>query len=347
LAKKLRTKFGVKTESETFLREDGSLKPGFPADFLDAWEKTIDNIPEGELKDYLLFFYKDGIYNFKSNFGVKNPNNFPKWKSIDSSSESVDNLARFSYFYSRSFPNLGGIKLSSRLKTMKEFFPAVDAAYSKSGGSTGFLELQRTYEIMEFLLKPLAGQEKYADVPFIPIEDLNNKVSRAIDSCLMDDLGDENFANLNNIVCLIGSTFTFMNGKFVPTMKWLYEEHLTPKIMNRIVEDKIYEYPAVILPKLYFKDYKLTMSPGGPLSSSETASISKYKKPHSDFKWTGMSDRFVSGGNENNASLFFKNLIFASLYCYPLLKTHCERMNASKFSEVPQVSPAKCFNPEK
>jgi hypothetical protein len=347
LAKKLRTKFGLKTESDTFLREDGSLKPGFPADFLDVWEKTIDNIPEGELKDYGFFFYKDGIYNFKSNFGVKDPNNFPKWKSIDSSSESVDNLARFSYNYSRSFPFLGGIKLSSRLKTMKEFFPAVDAAYSQSSSTAGELDLQKTYDIMEFLLKPLAGQERYAAVPFIPIDNLNSKVSRAIDSCLSDDLGDENFVNLNNIVCLIGSTFTFMDGKFVPTMKWLYEEHLTPKVMNRIVEDKIYGNQAYSLPKLYFKDNTLALVTTGPVSASGAATISKYKKPNSDFKWTGMSDRFVSGSDENNASLFFKNLIYASSYCYPILKTHCERMNASKFSEVPQIAPAKCYNPEK
>jgi hypothetical protein len=350
LSKKLRTKFGVKKESEDFLREDGSLKPSYPADFLDAWEKTIDNIPEEELKNYFSFFYEEGIYPFKTAniFGVKFPLNFPKWKVIDSSSESVDNLARFFYFYSLNFPVLGGVRPSSRLKTMKEFFPAIDKAYSNAS-NTG-LELQKTYDLMEFLLKPLAGQARNEQVPFITIEDLEGKVSRAIDSCLSNDLGDQEFANLNNVICLIGSTITYTEGKFVPTIKWLHDNLLTPGEMNKILDDKVYTFSkTTFLPKLYFNNDTIAMVPKYTPKYSETTTISKYKKPNSDFKWTGLSDRLVSSdsGYESVVSLFFKNLIYASSYCYTLLKTHCERMNASKFSEVPQIAPAKCYNPEK
>ena len=109
LAKILRTKnYNKNAEAEDFMREDGTLKGAYPAEFLEAWKKAASGDREAAF-----FFIEDedgsgGLYPTKRvSCNINKPCNWKRYASI--SGHDQEDINNFGKWYTSYYKNFGGM----------------------------------------------------------------------------------------------------------------------------------------------------------------------------------------------------------------------------------------------
>lgn len=259
LAKSLRTEgYNKNAEEDNFIREDGTFKASYPADFVQAWYDTIE-ANKGKEKRPSFFWLQDedeeigGLYptrRLQSN--IKKPCNWPKWNEITKSSSESD-IDNYANWYTSVFSNFGGVADSIRLDTLKNIltFHADSENVKKAplGLSSDVSRLVSSYDEVRDSLRSAKSDGKdnayeYFSKGYITSESMKiiceaaKKAAQVGDKS--PDLGEYDFMLLANLLALVASCITYnpKDKKFVPAIDILLDDALTPDVMSRVKKDK-------------------------------------------------------------------------------------------------------------
>jgi hypothetical protein len=339
LSKKLRTVYGMKIESDDFVKKDGTLRSSYTPGFISAWDKAIDKAGESA-KEYGYFFYDGGLYPIKSKYSsLKSPSNWEKWsKARQTKSFDNEDASDFLSDYMKSWKSFGKVKGEERYQSIKLMI-------KKRNDS----DLATAYELMDSSILNKG-------IPFIDFDDLKGNITKAFNIALQKgekspDLGAEDFCAVNDFLIMISSAVSFDGKKFISCVKWIHDHVLGEVTSKRIANDSI----------LFLKtggfsgvnDMLSYNSNGIAIRDVSTSSgikslINKVKKmilkePTKDlpgFKYLiDMDD-----DDDLGKSTLSTNCKYIACEIYPIINAHVKRMNAASFDKVPQPKSSKCID---
>jgi|GEM_PF-4895787 len=125
LAKNLRSGFNKNAEEEDFLKEDGTLKSSYPADFVESWIQALEESKEEEDKPAFFWVQKPddkigSLYSTKRlACNIKKPYNWSRWTQI-SGGDDPDDKDSFARWYTGYYSKFGGLEDDSREKAIVE-----------------------------------------------------------------------------------------------------------------------------------------------------------------------------------------------------------------------------------
>jgi hypothetical protein len=339
LAKKLRTVYGMKIESDDFVKTDGTLRSSYTPGFVSAWSKAIDKVGESA-KDYGYFFYDGGLYPIKSKYSsLKRPSNWEKWSTVrQAKSFNSEDASDFLSDYMKSWKSFGKVKGDERYQSIKSII-------KKRGDS----DLATAYELMDSAILNKG-------IPYIDFDDLKGNITKAFNIALQKgekspDLGAEDFCAVNDFLIMISSAVSFDGKKFISCVKWIHDHVLGEVTAKRISNDSI-----IFLKTGGFSgvDEMLSYNTTGIVLRDVTTKsgiktlIDKVKKlilkePTKDlpgFKYLiDMDD-----DDDLGKSTLSSNCKYIACEIYPIINSHVKRMNANSFEKVPQSKFGKCVD---
>jgi len=265
LAKMLRTGgYNKNAEEEDFLKEDGTFKNSYPADFSQAWLDTL--IANEGSADKPSFFWLQSpeekvgaLYSTKRLAGtVKKPYNWKKWADV-SGSDSEDEKNNFAKWYTGYWSNFGGIPDEVR----KNVISSVLQHYSDPKNSEDvpqnlvkdFNSFVSVFDDLKDILKSgkvSKDSEPYQYVAqgYLTSEAMTELEKLAKKSAQIDDkdpdLGFYEFLALSILVAVSGSCVAWdaQNKKWAPAFSILKRNVLSDEVIKRISEDKIFSSPS-------------------------------------------------------------------------------------------------------
>ena len=335
LAKRLRSLYGLKLESDDFKREDGSFKSSYSGPFIKAWYDAVENV--GDDKAYQYFFWNEGVYAIDSDLtSLKSPSNWKAWSSIRQlRSLSDDDCIDFIESYLKDWNTFGMTRVNFRSSAIKTL-------YKKNS------ELELDYPGIYEMIAPIVSK---SDVPFIPYDFLTKKVAKAIEEIAEigdsnPDLDASNMVVLNNILCMIANTVSFNGEKFISSIKWIYDNCLTPAVAKRISADSITvraEDSESHGNMLCYDSQTIKVRSTKTIISEDIPHLDQYKDIDDSLSGWQTISKLASSSTSSIKSTLGETVYFIGSRVYPSVKIHVKRMNASQFTDVPQEGSSKCF----
>ena len=335
LAKRLRSLYGLKLESDDFKREDGSFKSSYSGPFIKAWYDAVENV--GDDKAYQYFFWNEGVYAIDSDLtSLKSPSNWEAWSSIRQlRSLSDDDCIDFIESYLKDWNTFGMTRVNFRSSAIKTL-------YKKNS------ELELDYPGIYEMIAPIVSK---SDVPFIPYDFLTKKVAKAIEEIAEigdsnPDLDASNMVVLNNILCMIANTVSFNGEKFISSIKWIYDNCLTPAVAKRISADSITvraEDSESHGNMLCYDSQTIKVRSTKTIISEDIPHLDQYKDIDDSLSGWQTISKLASSSTSSIKSTLGETVYFIGSRVYPSVKIHVKRMNASQFTDVPQEGSSKCF----
>ena len=335
LAKRLRSLYGLKLESDDFKREDGSFKSSYSGPFIKAWYDAVENV--GDDKAYQYFFWNEGVYAIDSDLtSLKSPSNWKAWSSIRQlRSLSDDDCIDFIESYLKDWNTFGMTRVNFRSSAIKTL-------YKKNS------ELELDYPGIYEMIAPIVSK---SDVPFIPYDFLTKKVAKAIEEIAEigdsnPDLDASNMVVLNNILCMIANTVSFNGEKFISSIKWIYDNCLTPAVAKRISVDSITvraEDSESHGNMLCYDSQTIKVRSTKTIISEDIPHLDQYKDMDDSLSGWQTISKLASSSTSSIKSTLGETVYFIGSRVYPSVKIHVKRMNASQFTDVPQEGSSKCF----
>lgn len=337
LAKKLRSKYNLKVEKETFVKGDETLKSSYNEDFISAWNKAIDEAEPSD--DYSYFFFDEGLYNINlSSSSLKTPCNWKKWAKVRQlrTLDNEDSLA-FVENYMKGWKTFGMINAEARYEGIKQLIRIHNEDDEK--------ELSGAYEMME-------NSITNKSIPYIDFEVLKDDIKSAINMVIQSDetsvdLGPDEFIALNNFLIMIANAITFDGDKFISCIKWIHDNVIGEETSNRISKDSISSFGE----KENREDPFLTYE-GNSISVTKIKDLEKRKVKDSNREISkaliGFKPLIKMGNSTTDGikKMLGKNLYYISADIYPGVSAHLSRINSSNFEDIPDVKPFKCVNIE-
>jgi len=334
LAKKLRSDYSIKIETDDFVKGDGSLKSSYSPEFIDAWSKAIDKADPKD--DFSYFFTNGGLYNINlTSSSLKTPCNWKKWTSVRQLSELDDeDASSFMENYLKGWTTFGMVRPEWRYDGVKDLI--------NKNSENEQIQLSGAYGMLESAIK-------YKSIPFIDYTSLRGDISNALKIILQDnekspDLGPDEFIALNNALVILGNAVTFDGDQFVSCIKWVHDNLLGETVANRIAKDQILsgskddEKSGEILG---FESSRIVVS---TLTSLENKKIGTSGK-ETPKSINGFDPLIKLGVNSKGIrGVLGKNLYYIANTIYPSIISHTKRMNTEAFDDVPQTPPFKCVN---
>jgi hypothetical protein len=335
LAKKLRKYYGLKVESDDFKREDGNFRSSYSGPFISAWNQAVTEV--GEKEEYQYFFWEGGAYAIDSEkTSLKTPSNWKAWADARQLRVmSEEDCSDFINSYLKDWSTFGMTRTNFRSSAMKSL-------YKKNADLD--LDFPGIYEMVSPILRD-------SEVPFISFDFLTKKLAKAIKDMSQigennPDLGASDMVVLNNLLCMAANTVTFDGERFVSSIKWIYENVLTPNVARRISGDSIISDKSQAEKNGYMLEYEgSTMkvkSTSDIINKDET--IDQYKDIDSGLEgWTSLS-KMAKTSSSPIKSAFGNSVYFIASRVYPSVKIHVKRMNATDFAQMPQEDRSRCYN---
>ena len=333
LAKKLRSEYNIKIESDDFTKQDGSLKASYSTEFISNWNSALDKAKPAE--EFSYFFADGAVYNINlSSSSLKTPCNWTKWAEIRQiKTLGNEDATEFLRNYLNGWTTFGIVRPEWRYDGIKSLL--------KQNSNNDDLDLSGPFEMIESAVKN-------KEIPFIDYENLKGDIARAFNVALQKndknpDLGKEEFVAINNFLIIVANCVTFDGSKFVSCIKWINDNVLGSSTAKRISKDSI--------SRLSGDD-----SDSGPLLTYEGSKIIigeyddiKKRKTTSEKQMSSALDGIgvlgdMRGSNSGIKNILGNNCYYIAADIYPSIATHIKRMNAISFDEVPQQSPFKCVN---
>jgi hypothetical protein len=335
LAKRLRSLYGLKLESDDFKREDGSFKSSYSGPFIKAWYDAVENV--GDDKAYQYFFWDGGVYALDSDLtSLKSPSNWKAWSSIRQlRSLSDDDCIDFMESYLKDWNTFGMTRVNFRSSAIKTL-------YKKNS------ELELDYPGIYEMIAPIVSK---SDVPFIPYDFLTKKVAKAIEEIAEigdsnPDLDASNMVVLNNILCMVANTVSFNGEKFISSIKWIYDNCLTPAVAKRISADSITvrsEDSESHGNMLCYDSQTIKVRSTNTIINEDLPHLDQYKDMDDSLSGWQTISKLASSSTSSIKSTLGETVYFIGSRVYPSVKIHVKRMNASQFTDVPQEDSSKCF----
>jgi hypothetical protein len=335
LAKRLRSLYGLKLESDDFKREDGSFKSSYSGPFIKAWYDAVENV--GDDKAYQYFFWDGGVYALDSDLtSLKSPSNWKAWSSIRQlRSLSDDDCIDFMESYLKDWNTFGMTRVNFRSSAIKTL-------YKKNS------ELELDYPGIYEMIAPIVSK---SDVPFIPYDFLTKKVAKAIEEIAEigdsnPDLDASNMVVLNNILCMVANTVSFNGEKFISSIKWIYDNCLTPAVAKRISADSITvrsEDSESHGNMLCYDSQTIKVRSTKTIINEDIPHLDQYKDMDDSLSGWQTISKLASSSTSSIKSTLGETVYFIGSRVYPSVKIHVKRMNASQFTDVPQEDSSKCF----
>jgi len=335
LAKRLRSLYGLKLESDDFKREDGSFKSSYSGPFIKAWYDAVENV--GDDKAYQYFFWDGGVYALDSDLtSLKSPSNWKAWSSIRQlRSLSDDDCIDFMKSYLKDWNTFGMTRVNFRSSAIKTL-------YKKNS------ELELDYPGIYEMIAPIVSK---SDVPFIPYDFLTKKVAKAIEEIAEigdsnPDLDASNMVVLNNILCMVANTVSFNGEKFISSIKWIYDNCLTPAVAKRISADSITvrsEDSESHGNMLCYDSQTIKVRSTKTIINEDIPHLDQYKDMDDSLSGWQTISKLASSSTSSIKSTLGETVYFIGSRVYPSVKIHVKRMNASQFTDVPQEDSSKCF----
>jgi hypothetical protein len=337
LAKKLRNKYNLKVEKETFIKGDDTLKSSYNEDFITAWNKALDKADPAE--DYSYFFFDEGLYNINlSSSSLKSPCNWKKWANARQL-RTLDNEDSVSFVenYMKGWKSFGMINAEGRYEAIKQLIKIHNEDDEK--------DLSGAYEMMEASI----GNRS---IPYIDFEVLKDDIKSAIEMVIQSDessidLGPSEFIALNNFLIMIANAITFDGDKFISCIKWVHDNVIGEETSNRISKDSI----SLFGEKENREDPFLTFE-GNTMTVTKIKDLEKRRVKDSNKETSksliGFKPLIKMGDSTTNSikKMLGKNLYYIAADIYPGVSTHLKRINATTFEDIPDVKPFKCVNIE-
>jgi hypothetical protein len=335
LAKRLRGLYGLKLESDDFKREDGSFKSSYSGPFIKAWYDAVENV--GDDKAYQYFFWDGGVYALDSDLtSLKSPSNWKAWSSIRQlRSLSDDDCIDFMESYLKDWNTFGMTRVNFRSSAIKTL-------YKKNS------ELELDYPGIYEMIAPIVSK---SDVPFIPYDFLTKKIAKAIEEIAEigdsnPDLDASNMVVLNNILCMVANTVSFNGEKFISSIKWIYDNCLTPAVAKRISADSITvrsEDSESHGNMLCYDSQTIKVRSTKTIINEDIPHLDQYKDMDDSLSGWQTISKLASSSTSSIKSTLGETVYFIGSRVYPSVKIHVKRMNASQFTDVPQEDSSKCF----
>lgn len=338
LAKNLRTVYGMKIESDDFIKKDGTLRSSYSPEFINAWIKALDKVGESA-KDYGYFFYDDGLYPIKSKYSsLKRPSNWEKWSRVrQAKSFSSEDASDFLDDYIKSWKSFGKVKGDER-------YQAIKTIIRKRENS----DLATAYEMMD-------SSVMNKGIPFIDYDDLKGNITKAFNIALQKgekdpDLGAEDFCAINDFLVMVSSAVSFDGKKFISCIKWIHDHVLGESTSKRISNDSVFWFKTG---SPFGVNDMLSYNKNG-ISVSDVSSASVLKKLFNSVKKMILKDPSkdlpgfkylidMESNNDLEKSTLSANCKYIASEIYPIISSHVKRMNAATFEKVPQPKTSKCI----
>jgi hypothetical protein len=335
LAKKLRSEYSIKIESDDFVKADGTLKYSYSPEFIASWNKAIDLAKPS--KDFSYFFTRDGIYNINiPSSSLKTPCNWIKWANIRQiKTLGNEDATSFVENYLKGWSTFGLIRPQWRYEGIRELL--------RKNSEQGDDDLAGAYEMMESCIKN-------GPVPFVDYDNLKNEIADAFRIVLQTKekspvLGASDFISLNNFLVMIANCISFDGSKFISCIKWIHDNILGESTANRITKDSIGFLGTTVNAKDPFLGYqssRIIVSKTEELEEVRNKPVSK--DPSRSL--SGFQPLIKMGEKEGKGirGSLGKNIFYISADIYPSISAHVKRMNATSFDDIPQTAPFKCVN---
>ena len=322
LAKMLRKGgYNKNAEEEDFLKEDGTFKNSYPANFSQAWLDTLVANEESADKPSFFWLQSPGekigsLYSTKRLTGtVKKPYNWKKWAEI-SGSDSDDEKNNFAKWYTGYWSNFGGISDEQRLQLFSEILKY----YSDPKNSedipvdlkNDFNSMVATFDDLKDSLKGAKSGKDSDSFEFLSQGYISPDAMKEIEKAAKlaaqiddkdPDLGFYEFLLLSSLVSLTSSCVAWdsVNKKWAPAFKILKNNVLTEDVISRVSGDKIFSWPV--------------------------------KSPILKLEKSGMK-MMDKGYDGNSRKVFFENFERADKVLQPLVQKHADRMNLVSGEDV-------------
>lgn len=336
LAKKLRSEYNIKVESDDFIKQDGSLKASYNTEFIKDWNLALAEAKPAE--EFSYFFSNGAVYNINiGSSSLKTPCNWNKWAEARQiktlgSEDSIEFLRN----YLKGWTTFGMIRPLSRYEGIKELL--------KKNSNNEDLDLSGPFEMMESSIKN-------KEIPFIDYDSLKGDITRAFNVALQKndknpDLNNEDFVAINNFLVMIANCVTFDGSKFVSCIKWIDNNVLGSATAKRISRDSIIgssKDDSDSGPLLTYEGSKIIVGEYDDIKKRRTTSKRQMSTSLEGIAILGD----MKGSDSGIKNILGNNCYYIAADIYPSIATHIKRMNATSFDEIPQQSPFKCINVDK
>ena len=333
LAKKLRSEYNIKVESDDFVKQDGSLKASYSTEFIKDWNLALDKAKPAE--EFSYFFSKGAVYNINiGSSSLKTPCNWNKWtEARQIKTLGNEDATEFLRNYLKGWTTFGMIRPQFRYDGIKQLI--------NKNSDNDDLDLSGPFEMMESSIKN-------KEIPFIDYDNLKGDISRAFNIALQKsdrspDLGKEEFVAINNFIVMIANCVTFDGSKFVSCIKWINDNVLGASTAKRISKDSIFgltEDDSDSGPLLTYEGSKIIVGEYDNIKKRKTTSK---RQMSSALDGIGMLGN-MKGSDSGIKNILGNNCYYIAADIYPSIATHIKRMNSTSFDEIPQQSPFKCVN---
>jgi hypothetical protein len=295
----------------------------------------VENV--GDDKAYQYFFWDGGVYALDSDLtSLKSPSNWKAWSSIRQlRSLSDDDCIDFMESYLKDWNTFGMTRVNFRSSAIKTL-------YKKNS------ELELDYPGIYEMIAQIVSK---SDVPFIPYDFLTKKVAKAIEEIAEigdsnPDLDASNMVVLNNILCMVANTVSFNGEKFISSIKWIYDNCLTPAVAKRISADSITvrsEDSESHGNMLCYDSQTIKVRSTKTIINEDIPHLDQYKDMDDSLSGWQTISKLASSSTSSIKSTLGETVYFIGSRVYPSVKIHVKRMNASQFTDVPQEDSSKCF----
>lgn len=336
LAKKLRSEYNIKVESDDFVKQDGSLKASYNTEFIKDWNLALAEAKPAE--EFSYFFSNGAVYNINiGSSSLKTPCNWNKWtEARQIKTLSSEDAIEFLRNYLKGWTTFGMIGPLSRYEGVKELL--------KKNSNNEDLDLSGPFEMMESSIKN-------KEIPFIDYDSLKGDITRAFNVALQKndknpDLNNEEFVAINNFLVMIANCVTFDGSKFISCIKWIDNNVLGAATAKRISKDSIFSSAkddSDSGPLLTYEGSKIIVGEYDDIKKRRTTSKRQMSTSLEGIAILGD----MKGSDSGIKNILGNNCYYIAADIYPSVATHIKRMNATSFDEVPQQSPFKCINVDK
>jgi len=249
--------YNKNAEDDSFLREDGTFKSSYPSDVMEAWYETLVANEDNSKKP--IFFWVEEpeggigtLHATKRLNGLDKPYNWPKWKELSDETDEED-IDLFAKWYTGYYSVFAGINNSRRLEETKKMLQSnsnPDMDQVAGADEDDAKRYKSDYDkILDIMKSNATGETKVADLysrGYITPSLMKQLVESAKRGAQVNekdpDLGLHDFLLLANLVSIAGGCFTWdkESGKWLPAIQVLTRDALTPEVIERVSQDKIF-----------------------------------------------------------------------------------------------------------
>ena len=145
---------------------------------------------------------------------------------------------------------------------------------------------------------------------------------------------------------MVANTVTFDGERFLSSIKWIYENVLTPNVAKRISGDSILSDKSESEKNGFMLEYD-----GSTMKVKSTSEIINKDEVIDQYKdiddglegWSSLSKMAKSSSSPIKCA-FGNSVYFIASRVYPSVKIHVKRMNSTEFAQMPQEDKSRCYN---